>query len=132
MRYINGNQLIRNVFDPLSEKITDKSIQLMTYPDWQDERFREPQTVFGEKCKGLRYDYSDRIWQWDYDKAQVATEKAKESGHTHRSCDWYEVYLTEYFDRPTEIKHILAGCNVSNGYPYVVFGYRFLDEESAE
>ena len=108
----------------------NKDEPLHTSPHYTDDRFKNEQTVFGEQPKsryghdGLHYDYSDRLWQWDYSKAEKSIEIANASGATPKSCRWYEAYLSAYFDRPIEIKHIVAGVNRSNGYPYCVFGYK--------
>ncbi len=79
------------------EKLTQeqiKDIPLQTDPHYSDPRFDEPQTIFGQEESGLHYDYSDRLWQWDYDKAQKATEIANEVVKTRRTCEWYEAYLS--------------------------------------
>ena len=107
----------------------DKNEPLHTCPHYTDKRFEKEQTVFGEQAKspygheGLHYDYSDRLWQWDYEKAKKSVEIADQSGAIPKSCKWYEAYLSAYFDCSIEIKHIVVGVNRSNGYPYSVFGY---------
>lgn len=113
-----------------ARKVTNRNIKLNTSPHYTDSRFDTEQTVFGERTDGLHYDYSDRIVQWDYDKAKEATNAANASGKTKQSASYYDVYLTHYFGKPTRVEHILAGVNRSNGYPYAVFGYRFLENES--
>ena len=108
----------------------NKDIALQTSPHYTDRRFREPQTIFGQASKSqcghkhLSYDYSDRLWQWDYSKAEEATQMANDSGAVSKSCHWYEVYLSAYFGKAVVVEHILAGVNLSNGYPYAVFGYK--------
>jgi hypothetical protein len=104
--------------------VHDMNSRLEDCPHYSDSRFNKPQTIFGKEEKGLGYDYSDRIWQWNYDKADQATKHAntKQTPHT---ANWYQEYLSFYFDKPVILKHILAGVNVSSGYPYLVFGYKF-------
>jgi hypothetical protein len=92
---------------------------LNTSPHYTDKRFDRPQTVFGQKCEGLKYDYSDRLWQWDQDKSEAAGQTANASGAIPKSCRWYEEYLSAYFSRPIEIKHILVVLNHSNRCPYI-------------
>jgi hypothetical protein len=101
---------------------------LNTSPHYTDGRFHQPQTVFGQECEGLGYDYSDRLWQWDHDKSEAAAKTANASGAIPKSCRWYEEYLSAYFSRPIEIKHIVAGVNRS-GHPYAVFGYKDIIDE---
>ena len=111
----------------------DKDAPLHTSPHYTDKRFNKEQAVFGKHPKSryghdnLKYDYSDRLWQWDYDKAEKSVEVANASGATLRSCKRYEAYLSAYFNKPIEIKHIIAGVNRGNGYPYCVFGYKSAD-----
>lgn len=113
----------------------DKDKPLETSPHYTDKRFNNEQTVFGKIPQSgyghdnLHYDYSDRLWQWDYKKAEEAIAKANQSGSVPRSCKYYEAYLSAYFGKDVEIGHIVAGVNRSNGYPYCVFGYKFKDEK---
>jgi hypothetical protein len=102
----------------------DKNKALETHPHYTDDRFKKEQTVFGKEEDGIGYDYSDRLREWDYSKAEASVKAANESGATPRTCKWYEAYLSAYFGKPIEIKHIIAGVNRSNGYPYCVFGYK--------
>ena len=108
----------------------DKTVPLNTNPHYTDTRFNKAQTVFGKESqspyghKELEYVYSDRLWQWNWDKAKRAREIANQSKHTPQSCLWYETFLSEYLNKPVLIEHILAGVNVSNGYPYYVLGYK--------
>lgn len=72
---------------------------------------------------GIEYNYSDRLLQWDYNKHSEAHKIAKEKT-SDKTALYYEYYLSAYFGKPIEILHILAGVNVSNGYSYLVFGYK--------
>ena len=116
--------------------IQDTNTALQTHPHYTDTRFKTAQTVFcsePEKIKrqfdkdfieGLQYEYLDRIYQWDNDKARAAEQKAKESKFTRGSAQWYEVFLSEYFEKPIELVHVIAGVQVFNGYPWCAFGFR--------
>ena len=112
----------------------DKDMPLHDDPHYTDKRFDKEQTIFGKPIEegsfghqGLDYVYSDRIWQWDYNKAKRASQHANDTtgktGH-NKSCRWYEIYLSYFFDKPVVIEHIIAGVNRSNGYSYCVFGYK--------
>lgn len=105
-------------------------------PHYTDDRFKEPQTVYladGYKTDnsggypfvdGATYNYSDRIWQWDWNKADAANKASLEKGLHRDSAARYEVYLRLYFDKPDlKLVHIMAGYNLATGYPYRVFGY---------
>ena len=92
-------------------------------PHYTDSYFKTARTIWGQKQTGLQYEYSDRLWEWDYAKAEKASNIAKEN-YPVLCANQIEVYLSEYFGKPVEIVHIMAGHNLGNGYPYQVFGYR--------
>jgi len=104
--------------------------ELHYYPHYTDHYYKEARTIFGEKEDGLSYDYSDRLQQWDFKKSQRAWEFAKDSSETPCSADFYQKYLSAYYDRKIILVHVMAGCNLASGYPYQVFGYKHLLEKS--
>jgi|JI10StandDraft_1071094.scaffolds.fasta_scaffold59778_2 hypothetical protein len=95
-------------------------------PHYTNERFKKPQTVWGAEEKGINYDYSDRLWQWNYDNAKAAAELANQNA-TRNTAKWCTIFLEHYFGKPVQLRHIMAGFNISNGYPYQIFGYRFVE-----
>lgn len=118
---------------------SNRRVPLETYPSYSDTRFTDghAHTVFcegtpkrdgfgGESILGLEYAYDDRLQQWDYKKHEEAWKHASSTGLPNRSADLYEAYLTAYYGHPVRLEHVLAGVNVSSGYPYVVFGTRKL------
>lgn len=121
--------------EPLWPWVTDNTALIHTDAHYSDHRFQgqddkgrpwghRERTVFGETSAGLSYDYSDRIQQWDYDKATAAWKDAvKKHGVKPRTAQLYETYLSIFFGAPVTLKHIIAGVNHSSGYPYLVFGY---------
>lgn len=95
-------------------------------PHYTDSHFKTARTVWGAEENGISYDYSDRLWEWDYDKAKAASEAA--SIHARpRTAQWFQDYLSAYHGKPVILRHIMAGFNLGNGYPYQVFGYRFAE-----
>lgn len=90
---------------------------------YTDDRFQHPQTIFGRRNKRTGYDYSDRYPQWDYDKWQEARRIAQESDAVNGSVRYFEIMLTHFHGKKTEIDHVLTGFNLSDGYSYYVFGY---------
>lgn len=102
----------------------NKEDYIMNYdPHYTNDYFRTARVVWGVDKKGLIWEYSDRLWEWDWDKAEAAAKKASES-HQVRTAAWVEAYLSAYFEKEVEIVCIQAGFNVSNGYPYQVFGFK--------
>jgi hypothetical protein len=92
-------------------------------PHYTEKIFDDYQTIFGKKEDGLNYDYSDRIWQWNYDKAEKSSKKAAERFSYH-TANYYQEYLSLFFGKSIQLKHIYAGVNVSSGYSYLIFGYK--------
>ena len=99
--------------------------KLNDMPHYTDDYYRKERTIWGKKEKGLFYNYSDRLQQWNYEKHKAATETADKTGATRHTAEWYQNYLTVYEGQEVELKHILAGHDLSSGYPYQVFGYKF-------
>lgn len=108
------------------------------WPHYTNEQFKHPQTTYladGRRLnregyvKNAEYSYSDRLQQWDYDKADKAMEVAKASGFHHYSAAFHEVYLKAYHDKELELVHILSGYNLATGFPYVVYGVIFKKDD---
>lgn len=102
-------------------------------PHYTDSRFAHPQTVWlakgyktsgrDEMVKGAGYNYSDRIWQWDWNKADSA-HKTIDPSLDRRSPAYIQEFLRFFFDNPAiTLVHVMAGYNVSTGYPYNIYGY---------
>lgn len=128
-------EILRTINRVAVERDPDSPITHMQ-PHYTDDRFREPQTVYlatgynvdkqqrYPTVEGATYNYSDRIWQWDRNKADAANKASLEKGFHRDSAARFEVYLRLYFDKPTlKLVHVMAGFNVATGYPYQVFGY---------
>lgn len=95
-------------------------------PHYTDPNFSsgKTHTLYGAEVEGLEYAYSDRIWQWDHEKAQQATDAANTTDAPTGSPMWYEHYLSSYLGKPVKLCHIIGGVNVSSGYEYFCFGWR--------
>lgn len=72
--------------------------------------------------------YSDRMMSWDWNKFHESMKVVWPNGHGHYfdSDDPADVetFMSLYQGHPVKLTAILKGCNVSNGYPYFVFGYQ--------
>jgi hypothetical protein len=97
----------------------EKPLFIFGHPYTEGQTF----TVFGEKAKDLTYDYSDHLMLSNFTKWENSVKQA-ESKAPKNSCSWYEVILSNYYDKPITIEHILFGMDQSNGYVYQVFGYK--------
>lgn len=107
----------------------DLNSYIQDNPHYSDPEFSRGQTkvVFGEQEKGITYDYSDRLWGWDSNKAQSASEYASKKAGRPNTARWHQVFLSQYFDRSVELRCIIVGVNVSSGYSYRCYGYKFND-----
>lgn len=103
--------------------ITKQSI-LAFDAHYSDPRYQggKERDLFGSRREGLNYVYSDRLSQWDYRKSEKSWEIASKE-YPQNSVAHRERYLSEYFGKPCTIEHVVVGVNVSNGYPYAVYGY---------
>lgn len=106
-------------------KLTNKPI-LNYAPHYTNDRFKKAQTVWGHESEDLLfYNYSDRLYQWDYGAYKEALNIASEKAENTSSL-WVQEFLSAYHKKPVKLYHIMAGYNVSNGFPYQVFGYKFI------
>lgn len=119
--------------------VRDREVSIRNLmPHYTDMRFQRARTVYLDAAyklnneeyptvpKGVKvgYDYSDRLWQWNWTKANTTRKQANEQHAAHDTAACLETWLRLYFDKPNlKLIHVLAGFNVSNGYPYQVFGY---------
>src|SRR5262245_58528074 len=104
---------------------------LPLFAHYTDPRFMggKTVTVYGQPSgptgnPDLFYNYSDRLWQSDYDLAKESSWVATESGATQNSARWLTVFLSHYYGHRVDLLHVVVGVNVSNGHHYNVFGTR--------
>lgn len=112
-------------------------------PHYTNSHYKEARTVWLKDgytpqgryntVPGVEYNYSDRLWQWERDKADKAWESVDRNQFTPRSSAFLQEWLRGYFDNPNlELVHILAGFNLGSGYPYQVYGYISHKEQAAQ
>lgn len=115
---------------PLIHPTSSKTAQL-EYAHYTDDRFKRAQLVYlgcsPDELKSLSWDYSDRIYQWDYQKANDAAAIASKS-HQSRTAAWAEAFVAHCYDDKVELKAIATGFNLSDGYDYFVYGYTTKEE----
>lgn len=125
------------VFRPYIE--SNSRAKINVNPHYSDPAFSEPKTTYlassfclkrtgegldGQGVEGLSYVYSDRLAQWDHTKFQASAEVATRSGAPDNSADWFSAFMSHYNGKDIEVLHVIAGVNVSNGYPFYVLGHR--------
>lgn len=107
---------------------TNSKTQVLAYAHYSDERFKREQLVYlgcpVSELEELSWDYSDRLYGWDFQKARSAEESAKIEGHKPRTAAWMEVFLSHFYDDAFELKAIATGFNLNSGYDYFVYGYK--------
>lgn len=102
--------------------LKDKNVKFETFLHYSDPTANRERTVFGKAKEGLFYNYSDRLigkkWNEGIEKAE---KQAKPS-----TAKFFEIALNHFHDTTTvDLQHIVLGCNMSNGYCYLIFGYTY-------
>lgn len=115
--YDNNGYIVRH------EPVTDYRKVLSTHTSWNSPEADKERTIFGAQEKSLHYVYSDRLQQWDYYKDQNAREIAR-SLCEKNTAEFFAIMLSFYHNcQYVALQHIIAGCNRSNGFPYLIFGF---------
>jgi len=105
--------------------IRSEDAVLETYTNWNSPQADKERTIFGDKEADLFYNYSDRLAQWDYDKDRRANEYAALVAQP-KTAKYFTAMLSYFHDgAEVSLRHIVAGCNRSNGFPYLVYGYKY-------
>jgi hypothetical protein len=60
--------------------------ETLAYPHYSDSRWDTAQLIYGTQGKTDEVNYSDRLWQWDYEAAYGASEACREKGITPRTA----------------------------------------------
>lgn len=112
-------------YDPWGSHVDSKWVD----PTRTDEKWTHPYSysefyIFGRSVKGDGADYSDRLWQWNYEKADRLWKE-------HVGCRWDQAsaaqlsaFMSAYHGRPLRVTALAEGCNIGNGYPYWIVWYR--------
>lgn len=83
------------------------------------------QIIFGGEVKGMRYEYDDRLCQWDRGKHDAAWEAAAEEHGKANTARRIESYLRHYYDDPgLELLAIRTGTRPFDGYPWYAYGFK--------
>lgn len=107
------------------QPIRNVNQELDTYTNWNSPAAARERTIFGEEEKDLFYNYSDRLWESDWNKTTFAYSEAKRFA-PEKTAKYFEAMLSLFHDGvKIELRHIIAGCNRSNGYSYLIFGYKY-------
>lgn len=98
---------------------------VLPYPHYTDEYWNTARLIWGQECKTAECNYSDRLWQWNYEAAERAGQAVKGMPDTAARA---EKWLSAYHERPVILRYIMAGCNASSGFAYYVYGYDYAEE----
>ncbi len=101
-------------------------------PSYTDDYFRKARLIWGSNDVPF-WNYSDRIRSWFGEATSKAWDQAKADGFVPQSSAHVQRYLAIlHEDNDLELIGIQAGHNLSNGYPYQVFGYKYKSATDAE
>jgi hypothetical protein len=107
---------------------TDKDAEITTFVHYSEPDAKKERDVFGQAKKGLFYNYDDRLIGERWTKGW---ELAKERGLKLKTARFYEEVLKYFHDSDDlNLQHIILGCNMSNGYSYLVFGYTYTSKSN--
>jgi hypothetical protein len=99
-----------------------KDVVFQNWIHYSDPASRKEQTVFGADRPGLSYNYDDRLFgvKWG-EGLKLAAEQAQP-----KTARFYEIALNHFHDTDTvDLQHVILGCNRSNGFSYLIFGYTY-------
>lgn len=101
--------------------LLDKKIPFKTFLHYSEPYTRE-RTVFGRASEKLHYNYSDRLFSEEWNAGLVlAAEKAQKD-----TAEYFEIALNHFHGVTTvDLQHVILGCNQSNGFSYLIFGYTY-------
>lgn len=81
-----------------------------------------------ERCSVV---YSDRLYQWDHDKAQRVRDKTNDKFGIDRYGNWRKwnletasYYLSLYWEKPIKVTAIAEECHLGNGFPLWIIWYK--------
>lgn len=98
-------------------------------PNKRNEKWTHPYSYseffhFGSRRiiegRGVDGEYSDRIWQWDYDKAERLWKEHVGTRWELAGAEKLSAFLSAFHGRPVRVVALAEGCNISNGYPYFI------------
>jgi hypothetical protein len=84
-------------------------------------RFGSRETI---RQPGLNANYSDRLWQWDREKADRLWRQYVDTRWESASAAQLSAFLSAYHGQPVEVVALAEGCNQSNGYPYFIVWWK--------
>jgi hypothetical protein len=73
---------------------------------------------------GVTAAYSDRLWQWDYDKATKLWAEHVGRNWQYAALSELSAFISAYEGKKLVAVALAEGCNPSTGYPYWILWYR--------
>ncbi len=126
--YLNDDGDWEPCWEPLSPIADSKTEVMTTHLHYSDPTARTERCVFGKPTKGLFYNYSDRLCG---DLWRLGWDEAKAKGLTPGTALFFEYVLNRFHDSDNvNLQHVILGCNMSNGYEYLVFGYTYTSKSN--
>lgn len=119
-------------FDPVARRLVRDNAKWVD-PRNTNEKSTHPYSYseffhFGSreiiKQPGVHGEYSDRIFGWDYEKAQRLAKEHIGMPWERAGADRLSKFLSAFHGRDLRVVACAEGCNASNGYPYYVVWYK--------
>ncbi len=104
---------------------TNSKTAVLSYSHYSDPAFDgNGAIIFGQEVEGMRYEYDDRLRQWEPEKHKVAWAAAVAECGDQRTARRIESYLRHYYDDPAlELVCIRTGTRPFDGYPWHAYGF---------
>ena len=104
----------------------DKTAEFRTFMHYSDQDAHKEITVFGSAKPGLFYNYSDRLSGDDWRAGeQIAFKSA-----SPKTARFFEICLNRFHHTDdVDLQHVILGCNRSNGFSYLIFGYTYTEKQ---
>ncbi len=97
----------------------------LCHSHYSDPAFKNEAVIFGKKEDELIWNYADRLWGWDRDKADAAWEFAVKQHGKNNTARRIETYLKHYFnDESIDLVVVVSGTQPFNGYPWFAYGHK--------
>lgn len=104
---------------------TNSKDAVLSWSHYSDPAFDgNGQIIFGKELDGMRWEYDDRMRQWEPKKHEEAREAATAECGDKRTARRIESYLRHYYDNPAlNLVCIRTGTRPFDGYPWHAYGF---------
>lgn len=104
---------------------------LLSLPHYSNDDWYQGQLLYGREQKSDGGDYSDRLWQADYQKADRVSRELTDEGFRPRTARRWQEFVSRYYGKPCAITYIIGQVNQSNGYELYYIAWNWMHDETS-